>query len=171
MMTKRLNRCGHWGVYTCVPICSLSWVEFNALNITNMMGCAVITCHSETFCLLLFPAHDEQREKFPACVRDMFKHPTSAQSSSVLSHLLHWMPRGVHQQQAAVITWLWRWVHMYVIFIRGDKRTSNNKHKRQSQNDIQYQATKPKKLFHLTKLYKERIRKDFLWRSVEYSDR
>jgi len=25
------------------------------------------------------------------------------------------------------------------------------------------------KLFHLTKLYKERIRKDFLWRSVEYS--
>jgi len=58
---------------------------------------------------------------------------------------------------------------MYVIFIRCDKRTSNNKHKRQSQNDVQYKAAKLKKLFHLTKRYKERIRKDFLWRSVEYS--
>jgi len=25
------------------------------------------------------------------------------------------------------------------------------------------------KLFHFTKLYRQRIRKDFLWRSVEYS--
>jgi len=51
---------------------------------------------------------------------------------------------------------------MYVIFIRCDKRTSNKKHKKRSQNDVQYKAAKPKKLFHLTKLYKERIRKDFL---------
>ena len=35
-------------------------------------------------------------------------------------------------------------------------------HKKQSQNDVQYKAAKPKKPFHLTKLYKERIRKDFL---------
>jgi len=34
---------------------------------------------------------------------------------------------------------------MYVIFIRCDKRTSNNKHKKQSQNDVQYKAAKPKK--------------------------
>ena len=60
-------------------------------------------------------------------------------------------------------------VCMYVIFIRCDKRTSNNKHKKQSQNDIQHKAAKPKKLYHLTKLYKERMRKDFLWISVEYS--
>ena len=33
---------------------------------------------------------------------------------------------------------------MYVIFIRCDKRTSNNKHKKQSQNDVQYKAAKPK---------------------------
>ena len=61
------------------------------------------------------------------------------------------------------------YVCMYVMFIRCDKRTSNNKHKKQSQNDIQHKAAKPKKLYHLTKLYKERMRKDFLWRSVEYS--
>ena len=29
---------------------------------------------------------------------------------------------------------------MYVTFIRGNKRTSNNKHKKQSQNDVQYKA-------------------------------
>jgi len=38
-------------------------------------------------------------------------------------------------------------VCMYVIFIRCDKRTSNNKHKKQSQNDVHYKAAKPKKLF------------------------
>ena len=37
-------------------------------------------------------------------------------------------------------------IYMYVIFIRCDKRTSNNKHKKQSQNDVQYKAAKPKKL-------------------------
>ena len=31
-----------------------------------------------------------------------------------------------------------------VIFIRCDKRTSNNRHKKQSQNDVQYKAAKPK---------------------------
>jgi len=36
-------------------------------------------------------------------------------------------------------------VCMYVIFITRDKRTSNNKHKKQSQNDLQYKAAKPKK--------------------------
>jgi len=35
------------------------------------------------------------------------------------------------------------YVCMYVIFIRCDKRTSN-KHKKQSQNDVQYKAAKPK---------------------------
>jgi len=35
---------------------------------------------------------------------------------------------------------------MYVIFIRCDKRTSNNKHKKQSKNDVQYIAAKPKKI-------------------------
>jgi len=61
------------------------------------------------------------------------------------------------------IMYVCMYVCMYVIFIRCDKRTSNNKHKKQSQNvDVQYKAAKPKKLFHLTKLYKERIRKDFL---------
>ena len=54
------------------------------------------------------------------------------------------------------------YVSIYVIFIRSDKRTSNNKHKKQSQNYVHYKAAKPKNLFHLTKLYKERIRKDFL---------
>ena len=39
------------------------------------------------------------------------------------------------------------YVCMYVIFIRCDKRTSNNKHKKQSHNDVQYKAVKPKKLF------------------------
>ena len=34
---------------------------------------------------------------------------------------------------------------MYVIFIRCDKRTSNNKHKKQSLNDAQYKAAEPKK--------------------------
>jgi len=34
---------------------------------------------------------------------------------------------------------------MYVIFIRCDKRTSNNKHKKQSHNNVQYKAAKPKK--------------------------
>jgi len=37
------------------------------------------------------------------------------------------------------------YVCMYVIFIRCDKRTSNNKHKKQSHNDVQYKAVKPKK--------------------------
>ena len=40
-----------------------------------------------------------------------------------------------------------RWRHyvcMFVIFIRCDKRTSNIKHKKQSQNDVQYKAAKPK---------------------------
>jgi len=40
----------------------------------------------------------------------------------------------------------YNYVCMYVIFIRCDKRTSNNKHKKQSQNDVQYKAAKPKKL-------------------------
>jgi len=69
----------------------------------------------------------------------------------------------------AIVVWVSDLVCMYVIFIRCDKRTSNNKHKQRSQNDVQYRAAKPKKLFHLTKLYKEWIREDFLWRSVEYS--
>ena len=37
------------------------------------------------------------------------------------------------------------YVCMYVMFIRCDKRTSNNKHKKKSQNDVQYKAAKPKK--------------------------
>ena len=40
---------------------------------------------------------------------------------------------------------------MYVIFIRCDKRTSNNKHKKQSKNDVQYKAAKPKKTISLDK--------------------
>ena len=36
---------------------------------------------------------------------------------------------------------------MYVIFIRCDKRTSNNKHKKQSKNEVQYKAAKPKNYF------------------------
>ena len=40
-------------------------------------------------------------------------------------------------------------VCMYVIFIRCDGCTSNNKHKKQSQNGIQYKAAKPKTIsFH-----------------------
>ena len=42
-----------------------------------------------------------------------------------------------------------RWRHyvcMFVIFIRCDKRTSNIKDKKQSQNDVEYKAAKPKKL-------------------------
>ena len=47
------------------------------------------------------------------------------------------------------------YVCMYVIFIRCDKRTSNNKHKKQSQNDVQYKAAKPNltgkhKMFNVT---------------------
>ena len=38
---------------------------------------------------------------------------------------------------------------MYVIFIRCDKRTSNNTHKKSSQNDVQYNAAKPKKTISL----------------------
>ena len=76
---------------------------------------------------------------------------------------MHSPPRPVPRRADAM------YVCMYVMFIRCDKRTSNNKHKKQSQDDVQYKAAKPKKLFHSTKLYKERIRQDFLWRSVEYS--
>jgi len=38
------------------------------------------------------------------------------------------------------------YVCVYVIFIRCDRRTSSNKHKKQSQNDIQYKAEKPKSI-------------------------
>ena len=38
-----------------------------------------------------------------------------------------------------------------LIFIRCDKRTSNNKHKKQSQNDVQYTAGKAKKTTSLDK--------------------
>jgi len=58
---------------------------------------------------------------------------------------------------------------MYVIFIKCDKRTSNNKPKKQSQNDLQHKAAKPKNYFTWQSYNKQRIRKDFLWRSVEYS--
>ena len=37
-----------------------------------------------------------------------------------------------------------KYVCMYVVFVRCDKRTSNNKHKKQSQNDLQFKAAKPK---------------------------
>jgi len=33
---------------------------------------------------------------------------------------------------------------MYVIFIRCDECISSNKHKKQSQNDVQHKAAKPK---------------------------
>jgi len=36
------------------------------------------------------------------------------------------------------------YVCMCVIFIRCDRRTSNNKHKKQSQNDVHYKAAKIK---------------------------
>jgi len=39
------------------------------------------------------------------------------------------------------------YVCMYAIFIWCDRRTSNNKHKKQSQNDVQYKAAKPKNYF------------------------
>jgi len=52
---------------------------------------------------------------------------------------------------------------MYVIFLRCDRRTSNNKHNKQSHNNLQYKAEKKtKKIFRTTKLYKQRISKDFL---------
>ena len=35
-------------------------------------------------------------------------------------------------------------VCMYVMFIKCDRHTSNNKHKKQSQNDVLYKAAKPK---------------------------
>jgi len=44
------------------------------------------------------------------------------------------------------------YVCVYVILIiRCDKRTSNNKHKKQSQNEVQYKAAKPKKTISLDK--------------------
>jgi len=50
------------------------------------------------------------------------------------------------------IMYVCMYVCMYVIFIRCDKRTSNNKHKKQSQNvDVQYKAAKPKKTISLDK--------------------
>jgi len=36
------------------------------------------------------------------------------------------------------------YVCMYVIFIRCNRRTSNNKHKKQSQNNVQYKTENPK---------------------------
>jgi len=36
------------------------------------------------------------------------------------------------------------YVYVYVIYIKRDRRISNNNHKNQSQNDIQYKAAKPK---------------------------
>ena len=46
----------------------------------------------------------------------------------------------------STVIWSHGKICMYVIFIRCDKRTSNIKHKKQSQNDVQYKAAKPKKL-------------------------
>ena len=51
---------------------------------------------------------------------------------------------------------------MYVIFIRCDKRTSNNKHKKQSKNDVQYIAAKPKKTISLDKAMERTYNKRFL---------
>ena len=53
-------------------------------------------------------------------------------------------------------------VCMCVIFIRCDKRTSNNKHKMQSQNDVQYKAAKPKKTISLDKAIQRTDKKRFL---------
>jgi len=57
------------------------------------------------------------------------------------------------------------YVFMYVIFIRCDKRTSNNKHKKQSQDDVQCKAAKPKKsikTISLDKAIKRTDKKRFL---------
>ena len=59
---------------------------------------------------------------------------------------------------------------MYVIFFRCNRRTSDNKHNKQNQNNVQHKAEKSKqKLFYFTDLYKQQIKKDFLWRLVEYT--
>jgi len=56
---------------------------------------------------------------------------------------------------------------MYVMFIRYRRRTSDNK---RNENDAQYKAEKPETiLFDKAIGYKQRIRKHFLWRLVEYS--
>jgi len=39
-------------------------------------------------------------------------------------------------------------VCMYAMFIKCDRHTSNNKHKKQSQNDVLYKAAKPKTISH-----------------------
>ena len=57
---------------------------------------------------------------------------------------------------------------MYYLFdATNAHQTTNTKSKVKMTYSTKQQNQK--KLFHLTKLYKERIRKDFLWRSVEYS--
>ena len=62
---------------------------------------------------------------------------------------------------------------MYVIFIRCDKRTSNNNNKKQSQNDVRYKAAKPKKtikiisLFHMTD---KKIKHNTVTRSIAKVD-
>jgi len=60
-----------------------------------------------------------------------------------------------------------RTVCMYVIFISCDRRTSNNKNKKQSQNDTIH-SIKTKSYFTWQRYIKKRMRKDFLWKSVEY---
>jgi len=55
------------------------------------------------------------------------------------------------------------YVCMYVIFIRCDKCTSNNKHKKQSQNDVQQaQSSKTKKTISLDKAIQRTDKKRFL---------
>jgi len=50
-----------------------------------------------------------------------------------------------HPLQAVPLTRLGgMYVCMYVIFVRCDRHTSNNEHKKQSQNDIEYKTAKPK---------------------------
>jgi len=56
-----------------------------------------------------------------------------------------WSSRGFVDIDCNSIFHVCMYVCMYVIFITRDKRTSNNKHKKQSQNDLQYKAAKPKK--------------------------
>ena len=51
---------------------------------------------------------------------------------------------------------------VYVIFVGCDKRTSVNKHKKQSQNGMQYKADKPKTILLDKATYKQWMRKDFL---------